>query len=112
MVALIATMSLGQIFFKLAANKIVFPEKLTWAWGIETALSPSLIMAVSLYVAGTGFWLLILRQMELSYAYPFVALTFIVVPALGIIFLKEPFSWSLVIGGCFVFCGVAVLAFR
>ncbi|EEY50303.1 hypothetical protein VIH_002853 [Vibrio cholerae CT 5369-93] len=54
-------------------------------------------------------WVYALRLVPLSIAYPFMALAFIIVPVLGIIFLKEPFHWRMLVGAGLIMMGLIVI---
>lgn len=68
----------GQIMLKLAAQRI---GQGTSIWAMAT--EPMLIGAVGLYGLLGLVWFLILKQIPLNTAYPFVALSFAVTPLLA-----------------------------
>jgi undecaprenyl phosphate-alpha-L-ara4N flippase subunit ArnE len=79
-VGTVVGLSLGQILFKLAASR----------GGIaEIAASPVLWAGLVLYAAVTGLWVLLLREVDLSRAYPVVAATYAIVPVASVVFLGE-----------------------
>ena len=80
-------MSVGQLLFKQAAR--VFAQSDSLARGL---LSPYLALAIFLYGILTLAWVWQLSMVDLSRAFPFMALTFAVVPLLSTIFLGEPTS--------------------
>jgi drug/metabolite transporter (DMT)-like permease len=55
-------------------------------------------------------WLLALQRLELGYAFPFMALSFVLVPVAANIFLGEPFPIKQLMGLGLVFAGVALSA--
>lgn len=55
-------------------------------------------------------WMAALSKFELSFAYPFMALNFILVPILGMYFLGESLSFRSIFGLALIFFGVVVVA--
>jgi drug/metabolite transporter (DMT)-like permease len=51
--------------------------------------NPLILIAIPLYVAGFLTWLIVLSKLDLSYAYPFLAVTYVLVPLLSCLFLGE-----------------------
>jgi drug/metabolite transporter (DMT)-like permease len=105
----VSIISGGQILFKIASSTLKFQYSIQGAiFCIIT--NPFLIAGILLYGLSTIVWVIILQTMPLSRAYPFVALSMIIVPAIGILVFKEVFSLSLVIGGTLIVCGLLVIA--
>ena len=73
-------LAVGQLLFKLAASRGAL---------MDIALSPVLWAALVLYAAVTVIWVLLLREVELARAYPVMAATYVLVPALSVIVLGE-----------------------
>lgn len=93
----------GQILFKMAATNIN-TEKPFWA----ILANPYLISAVGLYATLSAVWLLILRELPLSAAYPFVALSFAVTPLLAWLVLGDKPQGLYFLGIALICAGVAV----
>ena len=51
-----------------------------------------------------------IERLELGYAYPFVALTFVLVPAASAVFLHEPVSLPQMFGIALIVAGVSINA--
>ena len=77
---------------------------------INQLLDPLTIVALMLYVGSTILWLLALRQVPLSLAFPFSGLTIAIVAALSMMILGEPISWQHATGIMLIMIGVAMLA--
>jgi undecaprenyl phosphate-alpha-L-ara4N flippase subunit ArnE len=107
-VLVVLILSAGQILFKLAASQIRpgSPRDLL----ISLILSPQLIAALAIYGLATILWVLVLREVPLSRAYPVTALGMVLVPALSLFLFHEPFSWSLLLGGALLIAGIYVIA--
>lgn len=63
-----------------------------------------------MYGVGTILWLGVLSRLELSQAYPFVGLGFILTALLGYILFKDDFGMSRLTGTLFVLLGVYLVA--
>ncbi|WP_204112504.1 EamA family transporter [Shimia biformata] len=103
--------ALGQTAFKAGVDRISFAEGagvVTKSLGFLT--SPWILAGLAAYGVGTLFWLFALRQLDLSLAYPFVALSFVVVFLIGILFLGEPVVATRVIGLLIIIVGLVVMA--
>jgi drug/metabolite transporter (DMT)-like permease len=93
--ALLATLiaTLGQLLLKSGMRQVgpvsfsdlsdPFPLFLT------VFTNPLILIAIPLYVAGFLTWLIVLSKLDLSYAYPFLAVTYVLVPLLSWLFLGE-----------------------
>jgi multidrug transporter EmrE-like cation transporter len=66
-------------------------------------------LGLLLYAASTLFWLSALSKKDLSYAYPFIAGTYIIVLALSYFFLNEHFGVTRIIGAGLVLTGLFVI---
>ncbi len=97
----------GQVLFKLAASQTV-AQKGALAVLMSLATSPTFIGAISLYSLGTLVWIWILRQTPLSVAYPFYALTFLLVPLLSWWLLGEIIEPRYWVGVGFIVVGILV----
>lgn len=53
-------------------------------------------------------WVLAMTKLELSYAYPFVGFSFVLVLLGGMVFFHESLSWQKVIGVLFIIIGVFI----
>ena len=79
--------------------------------GIALAmLSPMVVVGLALYFASAAVWLLVLSRVEVSFAYPFVALGFVFTAILGRIVFHDTMSAAKVIGTLLIMSGVVVLA--
>ena len=52
-------------------------------------VNPYFLPALALYGTMTAIWIVLLQRVALSHAYPFFALTFVLVPILSTVFLSE-----------------------
>ena len=104
----VALIAAGQLLFKVAAAQ--------WrvdGWSLATArgfLSPAMLLALTLYALATVLWVLVLRAVPLSIAFPLYALVFLLVPLAAQVFLGEPLTLNTLIGGAIIVIGVVVAA--
>jgi len=77
---------------------------------MNVLLNPWIIGGFALYGLGALVWLLVLARVDVSLAYPFVALGFVVTAALGYLLLGEPMTTAKIAGIALVTAGVVVLA--
>lgn len=68
------------------------------------------IGGLALYGLGMVFWLGVLSRVDVSQAYPFVGLGFLLTMAFGILLLGEPFSVGRAAGTLMVLAGVLLVA--
>jgi drug/metabolite transporter (DMT)-like permease len=63
-----------------------------------------------MYVLGAGLWLLVLSKVDVSLAYPFVGLGFIMTMLLGWLFLHEGVGVERIIGTLLIAGGVVLVS--
>jgi len=94
----------GQILFKQASDRLAEREGMI----LSVLFDPIMIIGLAVYGVATLLWMLALKNVPLSFAYSFMALSYVAVPILSIIFLNETLSikyWAgagLIIAGLFV----------
>jgi len=103
--ATVLALSVGQVLFKLASGKLDFAGQGFWG---STLFNLPLMSALVVYGGATFAWLLVIKNVPLRTAYPFVALAFVIVPVLSYFFLDESLSIKTLIGAAFIFIGVCV----
>ncbi len=109
MLSVVFLMAGGQVLFKLAAGRLSAQPAFDLAFFLNLATNVYLIIGLAVYALTTLLWVLLLRDVPLSRAYPFTALTLVLVPLFGILLFGEKFSWPLVVGGVLMLSGLAVL---
>lgn len=91
----------GQILFKVAASRM--------RPGVSPFLQltdPMLIAAVLFYGLLSIAWMLIVRQLPLSTAYPFVALSFVFTPLFALLLFNEKLHTNYLFGIAMICAGV------
>lgn len=101
--------SVGQVLFKLAGGRID-GRTATGAMGVlHTLLDPFLLVALAIYGTATILWIYVLRHVPLSQAYPFMALSFVLVPLASWLFFGETLGLRYWIGAGLLLSGMAVM---
>lgn len=77
-------------------------------WAVATSLG--VIGGLTLYGLSMLFWLWILSKIDVSQAYPFVSLGFLVIMIFAHLFLGESLGAQRVVGTLFVLAGVFLVA--
>ncbi len=72
--------------------------------------NPYVLLGLTLYGLSALLWLYVLARLDVSVAYPFVGLGFIVTMFLGFVLLHEPVGAARIIGTLLVATGVALIA--
>jgi multidrug transporter EmrE-like cation transporter len=70
---------------------------------------PLFVVAVVLYFLGFGIWLIVLSKLELSFAYPILALSYCLVPVLSCYFFGEQVPMMRWVGIAIICVGVGVV---
>ena len=102
----------GQLFIKAGLNTlgdISFSQNLLASY-IRIFLSPLVLLGTITYFISVLFWLYVLSKVDLSFAYPFLAFSYVLVTLASHWFLGEtipPFRWAGVLVICF---GVIMVA--
>lgn len=106
--------SLAQIVLKAGmSNSSVLQALaggLSWATAANIATQPLVIAGLAVYFASAVVWLLVLARLEVSLAYPFVGLGFVVTMIAGWLVHGDSLTLGRVAGTLLVAAGVVVMA--
>lgn len=81
-----------------------------WRMLLAIALDPLVIGGLTLYFVAAAVWLFVLSKVEVSLAYPFVALGFVLTAVFGRLMFHETLSPARIAGTLLICGGVALLA--
>lgn len=81
-------------------DKILFMAKLF--------LDPWLLSGFAAAFVASLFWMAAMTKFEISFAYPFMSLSFVLVLILSILIFGETFTWGKVIGLLLIVAGIIV----
>ena len=76
---------------------------------ISLFTEPRLLFALSLYAAALLMWLHVLSKVSLSTAYPMLAITYVIVPLLSLLFFGDRIQQPQMIGIFLVMVGVVMI---
>jgi len=101
--------SVGQIFWKIGMNNVGPITNYAPSTIIAIFLNPHILSGLAMYGLGTVFWLIALSKKDLSFVYPFIALTFIIVLTLSNVILKENIGIYRIIGTIIIIFGLLLI---
>ena len=104
----VSALAAGQVLFKAAARSIKEPVGFDLPTLIHLVTNPYLLISLAVYAIATIFWVLLLRDTDLSRAYLVVALAFVLVPLAGTFFYQEPLTARLLLGMAIILVGLGV----
>ncbi|OIO87754.1 MAG: hypothetical protein COW32_03805 [Candidatus Aquicultor secundus] len=77
---------------------------------IKTFLHPYVLFGLALYFLSSIVWLIVLSRVNLSFAYPFAGLGYVIVMIISWRFMNEPVSAIRFIGGALIGLGVVFIS--
>ena len=101
--------SVGQIALKMGMNSMGPITNYDPSTIITTFLNPYILSGLAMYGLATAFWLIALSKKDLSFVYPFIALTFIIVLMLSNVILKENIGIYRIIGTFIIILGLILI---
>ena len=101
--------SLGQVFWKLGMNAVGAIDNFSISGIVSMFLHPLVFLGLLMYGLSTIFWLIALSQKDLSYVYPFIALTFIIVLLLSKFLLHENVGIYRIVGTLIIIAGLIIV---
>lgn len=113
-VANVAMTSFAQIVLKAGMGAPEVVRALAGGFRLPSLatvfLNPWVVIGLLLYAGAAVVWLLVLSRVEVSQAYPFVGLGFVVTMLLAWVFLGESVTVARITGTLLIAAGVVVLA--
>jgi drug/metabolite transporter (DMT)-like permease len=102
----------GQLLLKSGMNTIgavtlSFNQIFPTLWRMVT--NPGVFFGLVLYGVGTIFWLAALSRAELSYAYPFASLSYVIMLAASWAMFNEQITMARIIGTAVICIGVLLI---
>jgi len=98
--------AIGQIAFKYGAMQMVENPGITLLDKIKWPI----VLGLSLYGISTILWILALKKVELSYAYPMVSLGYVFVFIASYFLFNEAVSWLRIGGAVLILAGIVLVA--
>lgn len=100
----------GQVSWKLGMNQAGQLAALNLATLSTVLLNPYVLLGFVMYALSTIFWLIALSKKELSFVYPFISLTYIIVLVLSSLVLKESMGVNKLVGTLIIIIGLIIIA--
>jgi multidrug transporter EmrE-like cation transporter len=103
----------GQVILKWRISKMgPLPEALTEKlfFLFSALLDPFIFSGLILLFVASICWMVVVAKLDLSYAYPFVSLSFVAVLLLSGLFFSEPITWQKSMGMVLIVAGVSLSA--
>jgi len=107
--ASVACGAVGQLTLKAGMNSLG-PLELSLNTFVSMVTSPLLLVGIAIFGVSTVLWLLALMKADLSFAYPFLSLTYIAVLVGGAILFHEKVTLPRVVGFAVIVTGVLIVA--
>jgi len=100
----------GQFLFRLG---MLHYGKVTvtgiWQQLGSIILTPAIFLGFSCFGVSSILWLVVISRWELSYAYPLVALGYVLAILYGTFLLHENLNLPKILGSCLILAGISVL---
>jgi len=100
----------GQVSWKLGMNQAGQLTAFNTTALSTVLLNPYVLLGFVMYGLSTVFWLLALSKKELSFVYPFISLTYVLVLVLSSLVLKESIGIGKAIGTLIIMLGLMIIA--
>lgn len=101
--------AVGQLILKAGMNSLG-KVQLTGETLLHMATNPLLIVGIAIFLVSTVLWLLALSKADLSFAYPFLSLTYMAVLVGGAVLFHEQVTLTRVVGFAIIVAGVVIVA--
>ena len=99
---------LGEFLMKIAVNNQPISGDLSGI--IQFITTPQLILGMSCIIGGGVLWIIGLSKFELSYAYPFLSLNYIIILLGSALFLSEKVAINRLIAMLFIIVGLIIIS--
>jgi drug/metabolite transporter (DMT)-like permease len=101
----------GQLMFKAAARGLpAFAELGLVRLVLTMFATPMILAGFACFFVSSVLWILALRSVPLSVAYPMVALSYVIIFIGSHYLFAEPLGWRLWLGGLLIVCGIVLIA--
>lgn len=109
LLASVAFGAVGQLTLKAGMNGLG-KLQLSAETLLRMATSPLLLVGIAIFGISTLLWLLALAKADLSFAYPFLSLTYLAVLVGGAVLFRETVTVPRVLGFVVIIAGVWIVA--
>jgi uncharacterized membrane protein len=102
--------ALGQVSWKLGMNQAEHLTSFSASSLSAVLVNSFVLLGFVMYGLSTIFWLTALSKKDLSFVYPFMSLTYILVLALSVLILKESIGLNKIIGTMAIIIGLIIIS--
>ena len=102
--------AIGQLTLKAAVSQVGKNLELSAPVLIKLGTNPIFILALGVYFVSAVLWLLGLMKADLSFAYPFLSLTYVAVLLGGRLLFNENITWLRLVGCAVIIGGLLIIA--
>ena len=105
----VVTGAVGQVMLKkgmLSLGPLTLTAKDLIGTALKIGTNPFVFFGLAIYVSGIIFWLVALSRVDLSFAYPFASLSYVLMMIASWIFFKENITLLRVAGSLVIIAGV------
>jgi len=102
--------AVGQVSWKLGMNQAGQLATLDLTTLSTVLLNPYVLLGFVMYGLSTIFWLIALSKKDLSFVYPFISLTYVLVLVLSSLVLKESIGVNKLVGTLIITVGLIIIA--
>lgn len=109
----VITGAVGQVMLKkgmTTLGPLVISIKEIPSLVLKIATNPFIFFGLAIYVGGILFWLVALSRVDLSFAYPFASLSYVLMFLASWIFLNEQITMLRIIGSVVIILGVIIVS--
>lgn len=82
------------------------------AFLFEAVRNPWIVVGLTAAFGASLFWMLALKKLPLSTAYPFTASGFVLILIFAVVVLGEPMTLAKVVGTALIVSGIAIMAYH
>ena len=97
--------AIGQVLFKVTSQRLVDNEGEFYT----VLFDPIMIAALAIYGSATLLWIYVLKTVPLSYAYSFMAMTFVLVPIMAYFWLGDAITLRYAGGAACIIAGLLII---
>jgi multidrug transporter EmrE-like cation transporter len=107
---ILLSVSLSALAQSSPAVSLALTEGHAWRIALSILATPHILTGLGCYVFGMVVWLLVLSKVDVTLAYPFVGLGFLITLVLGVVLLGETVSVERVAGTLLIILGIVLTA--
>ncbi len=101
--------SSGQILWKIGMTDVGQVTSLTVPTLLSMAFNPFVFTGLVCYALSSVFWLIALSRADLSFVYPFIALTFVIIFIASAFMFHEAIGVTRIVGAAVIILGIIIL---